>query len=63
VLELTHSEFTGDQKGVLGFDRLTSLGTGIELAPSGFIDRARVMGRYVFGENVSGFSIGFAITF
>jgi hypothetical protein len=66
VLEFTHSAFLGDQRGVLGFDSLTSLGTGIELDASELnivIDRARMMGRYVFGENVSGFSIGFAITF
>ena len=66
VLELTHSEFLGDQREVLGFNSLTSLGTGIELDASGInilVDRARMMGRYVFGNNVSGFSIGFAITF
>jgi hypothetical protein len=65
VLEFTHSEFLHDERGVLGFDRLTSLGTGIELDldAGGFFDRARVMGRYVFGEDVSGFGISFAVTF
>ncbi len=34
VLELTHSEFLGDQRGALGFDRLTALGAGLELDSS-----------------------------
>jgi hypothetical protein len=65
ALEITHSEFLYDQRGILGFDRLTSLGAGLELdlEESRFIDRARIMGRYVFGDNVSGFSVGFAVTF
>jgi len=66
VLEFTHSEFLGDQRGILGFNALTSLGTGIELDASELnivVDRARMMGRYVFGENVTGFSVGFAVTF
>lgn len=65
ALELTYSEFLYDQRGALGFDRLTSLGAGIELdlGESGLLERARVMGRYVFGENVSGFAVGFAVTF
>jgi len=66
VLELTHSEFIGDNRDALGFGSLTSLGTGVELDASGIrilIDRARVMGRFVFGNNVSGFSTGFAVTF
>ncbi len=66
VLELTHSEFLGDQRGVLGFDRLTSLGAGLELDSSAynvFITRTRLVGRYVFGQNVSGFSVGLAVSF
>ncbi|WP_191577257.1 hypothetical protein [Achromobacter insolitus] len=66
VLELTHSEFLGDQKGILGFDRLTSVGAGLELDSSAydiFITRTRVVGRYVFGNNVSGFSVGLAVSF
>ncbi|MFC4278126.1 hypothetical protein [Achromobacter aloeverae] len=66
VLELTHSEFLGDQRGILGFDRLTSLGAGLELdssAYSSFITRTRLVGRYVFGANVSGFSVGLAVSF
>lgn len=66
VLELTHSEFIGDQRGALGFDRLTALGAGLELDSSAynvFITRTRLVGRYVFGNNVSGFSVGLAVSF
>ncbi|WP_233237280.1 autotransporter domain-containing protein [Bordetella sp. LUAb4] len=66
VLELTHSEFLGDQKGALGFDRLTSVGLGLELDSSAYkipISRTRLVGRYVTGKNVSGFSIGLAVSF
>lgn len=66
VLELTHSEFLGDQRGVLGFDRLTSLGAGLELDSSAynvFITRTRLVGRWVFGTNVRGFSVGLAVSF
>ena len=66
VLELTHSEFLGDQRGALGFDRLTALGAGLELDSSAynvFITRTRLVGRYVFGNNVSGFSVGLAVSF
>lgn len=66
VLELTHSEFLGDQRGVLGFDRLTSVGAGLELDSSAYdiiVTRTRLVGRYVFGTNVSGFSVGLAVSF
>lgn len=66
VLELTHSEFLGDQRGILGFDRLTTLGAGLELDSSAynvFITRTRLVGRYVFGNNVRGFSVGLAVSF
>ena len=56
----------GDQRGVLGFDRLTSVGAGLELDSSAynvFITRTRLVGRYVFGTNVSGFSVGLAVSF
>ncbi|MGX9693635.1 hypothetical protein [Achromobacter anxifer] len=66
VLELTHSEFLGDQRGILGFDRLTSVGAGLELDSSAYnviITRTRLVGRYVFGNNVSGISVGLAVSF
>ncbi|CAM3679549.1 Autotransporter domain-containing protein [Bordetella tumulicola] len=66
VLELTHTEFLGDQRGVLGFDRLTAIGAGLELDSSAYnvvVTRTRLVGRYVFGTNVSGFSVGLAVSF
>jgi hypothetical protein len=66
VLEFTHSEFFGDQRGVLGFTNLTSLGAGIEFDTSSYpviATRLRFVGRYVFGDNVSGTSLGIAISF
>jgi len=66
VLEGSHTTFFGDQAGVLGFNHLTSVGLGVELDSSAydiFITRTRLVGRYVFGQNVSGFSIGLAVSF
>jgi hypothetical protein len=66
VLEGAHSTFFGAQAGILGFNHLTSLGVGLELDSSAYdiyVTRARVVGRYVFGQNVRGFSIGLAINF
>jgi len=66
VLEGAHSTFLGAQAGILGFNHLTSLGVGLELDSSAYdiyVTRARVVGRYVFGQNIRGFSIGLAINF
>lgn len=46
--------------------RLFGLGLGLELVSSAypvFITRTRLLGRYVFGDNVSGFSVGLAVSF
>jgi hypothetical protein len=66
VLEFSHSHYLGSQADILGFDRLTTLGVGMELDTSGydiFVTRARAVLRYVFGNNVSGFSLGLAVSF
>ena len=45
---------------------LTTVGAGLELDSSAynvFITRTRLVGRYVFGNNVSGFSVGLAVSF
>ncbi|MDM0014059.1 hypothetical protein QTH87_16605 [Variovorax sp. J22P168] len=66
VLEFSHSHYLGSQADVLGFDRLTTLGTGLEVDTSGrdiFITRVRAVLRYVFGNNVSGVSLGLAVSF
>ncbi|SOY55562.1 hypothetical protein [Cupriavidus taiwanensis] len=66
VLELSHSHYFGNQAGALGFDHLTTLGTGLELDTSAhevFVTRIRAVVRYVFGNNVSGVSMGIAASF
>lgn len=66
VLELSSTTYLGDQRGALGFNYLSSVGAGIELdtsAISNVVSRARIVGRYAYGENVHGFSIGLALSF
>jgi len=66
VLELSHSHYFGAQAGVLGFNYLTTLGLGLELDTSAheiFVTRVRTVVRYVFGNNVSGVSLGIAASF
>lgn len=66
VTEFAHNEFLGDMRGALGFNSLTSLGAGLELdieQNAIFFTRVRMMLRYVFGENVQGWSLGFAASF
>lgn len=66
VLELSHSHYLGAQAGALGFDYLTTVGLGLELDTSAheiFVTRVRTVLRYVFGNNVSGFSLGIAASF
>ncbi|HSD37154.1 MAG TPA: hypothetical protein VLC92_06575 [Rhodocyclaceae bacterium] len=66
VLEFAHTTYLGDQGGLLGFNHLTSLGTGLELDSSAYgviITRTRLVFRYCFGQNVRGTSVGFAVSF
>lgn len=66
VLEFAHTTYLGDQRGLLGFNHLTSLGGGFELDSSAydiFVTRTRLVARYAFGENVTGFAIGLAASF
>jgi hypothetical protein len=66
VLEFAHTTFLGDLEGVLGFNNLSSFGTGLELdsgARDIAVKRTRLMARYRIGENVTGWSIGLAVTF
>jgi hypothetical protein len=66
VLEYAFSSFEGDQAGVLGFDYLNSIGFGFEIdseAHDVVVTRTRLVGRYRFGNNVSGFGIGLAVSF
>ncbi len=66
VLEASGSHYMGDQTGVLGFHYLATLGLGIELDSSDYnvwVTRTRLVGRYMFGDNVNGYSIGLACSF
>lgn len=66
VLEFSHSEYLGDQRGALGFDRLSTFGVGFEFDSSAydvFITRTRFVLRHMVGDNVSGLSLGIAMSF
>ncbi len=66
VLEGAHTEYLGDQRGKLGFNSLSSIGLGIELDSSKypvFITRTRLVARYMFGNDTSGYGIGLAMSF
>lgn len=66
VLEHSYSEYLGDQRGALGFDRLFTVGAGVELDSSAydmFITRTRLVMRYMWGNNVYGTSVGLAVSF
>jgi hypothetical protein len=66
VFEYTNAVYLGDQRGALGFNFLNQFGLGLELDTSAYhtvVTRIRFVMRYVVGENVSGVSGGFAMTF
>ena len=66
VLEVSHTSYYGMQRGALGFDALSSLGVGIELDSTAYtelVTRTRLVMRYMFGSNVSGTSVGLAVSF
>ena len=66
VIELSNTTFLGAQRDALGFNYLTTIGAGFELDSSDypvFITRTRLLYRYTFGENVSGFALGLAMSF
>lgn len=66
VLEFAHTQFLGDMRGYLGFNSLTSLGTGIEFdrQDKGILfSRIRMLVRFQFGQNVRGWSLGVAASF
>lgn len=66
VLEGAHTTYLGDQKGLLGFNHMTSLGVGLEFDSSAYdiiVSRTRLVARWAFGENVRGFAIGLAMSF
>lgn len=66
VLEGARTEYLGEQRGLLGFNSLNSLGLGFELDSSKydiFITRTRLVARYMFSHNTSGYSLGLAMSF
>jgi hypothetical protein len=71
VLEGYHSEFLMTQRKALGLDRLTRLGGGFELdvgrwqagALGLYLQRVRLMGHAVVGEDVRGWSVGLGMSF
>ena len=66
VFEVAHTEFLGQLRGALGFDSLSSVGTGVEIdrsASDPMFSRVRLVFRYQFGQNVRGTSIGLAASF
>ena len=66
VVEFAHTQYLGDSRGALGFNFLSSIGTGLELDIKDydiFFTRARLMVRYQFAPDISGYSIGVAASF
>jgi hypothetical protein len=71
VLEGYHSEFLMSQRRVLGIDRLTRLGGGLELDVGRWeagafglhLQRVRLLGHAVLGDDVRGWSVGLGISF
>lgn len=70
VVDFSHSRFFGDQVA-LGFGHLTKVGGGIEMNVGRYelgvwdfnMQSIRIVARYLFGNNVSGASVGLAVSF
>jgi hypothetical protein len=66
VMEGARTEYLGEQRGLLGFNSLNSLGLGIELDSSKYdiiVTRTRLVARYMFSHNTSGYGVGLAMSF
>lgn len=66
VMEGARTEYLGEQRGLLGFNSLNSLGLGLELDSSKykvFVTRTRLVARYMFSSNTNGYSVGLAMSF
>ncbi len=66
VFELAHSNYFDENVAALGLDSLTSFGLGMELDSSAYpiwVTRWRAVIRHVVGNNVSGWSLGLAVSF
>jgi len=66
VVEYAFTHYFGPDGDMLGFNNLNSIGAGLELDTSA-LDRVatrwRLIGRYRFGDNVSGWGISLGISF
>ena len=66
VLEYAYTYYFGPDGDMVGFNHLNSLGAGFELDAGKWdtwVSRVRLMGRYRFGENLTGWTIGLGISF
>jgi hypothetical protein len=66
VLEYAFTHYFGPDGDMLGFNNLNSVGAGLELdtgALERWATRWRLIGRYRFGQNVSGYGISLGISF
>jgi hypothetical protein len=66
VLEYAFTHYFGPDGDMLGFNNLNSVGAGIELDVGKWeriISRLRLIGRYRFGQNVSGYGVSLGISF
>ena len=66
VFEAANTQYLGGLRGTMGFNSISSLGTGVELdrsASDPIFSRIRLVFRYRFGQNVQGTSIGLAASF
>jgi hypothetical protein len=66
VLEYAFTHYFGPDGDMLGFNNLNSIGAGIELDASALdriATRWRLIGRFRFGENVSGWGVSLGISF
>ena len=66
VFEAANTQYLGNLRGAMGFNSISSVGTGIEIdrsASDPIFSRVRLVVRYRFGQNVQGTSIGLAASF
>ena len=66
VTEFAYSYYFGPNGDMLGFNHLTSLGVGLELdtrALDRIVTRWRLMARYRFGQNITGWGLSLGMSF
>jgi hypothetical protein len=66
VLEYAFTRYFGPDGDMLGFNNLNSIGAGLELDTSAWerwATRWRLIGRFRFGQNVSGYGVSLGISF